>query len=55
MADVRYREFRGLFRRSRTLFAEAAAFASELGDDKLISITHACHGAQHLVTVWYRR
>ena len=31
----------------------AAAFASKVGRDNLVSMTHAFAGIVHIVTVWY--
>ena len=48
---VDYRMFRGTFKAWETLFAEAAAFASSVGEN-LISISHSADN-EGVVTVWF--
>ena len=50
---VEFRIFRSMMKSWDTLFAEAAAFASELGPDRLISISHSEDNDEGVVTVWY--
>jgi hypothetical protein len=50
---VRYEQFRGTFATWDDLFTKAARFATELGDTKVINISHSCSGADGVVTVWY--
>jgi hypothetical protein len=50
---VRFRVFTCTYRSWDTLFAEAAAFATELGPDRLIGISHSHEGPVGVVTVWY--
>ncbi len=50
---VEFRIFRASFRSWEELFAEAADFASRLGRDRLISISHSEDQNQGVVTVWY--
>lgn len=47
---VRFKVFRGAFIKWETLFAQAAEFASGLGPDRLISISHS---EDEVVAVWY--
>ena len=47
---VRYEIFRGAFTRWETVFAEAAAFASRIGPERLIGISHS---QDEVVAVWY--
>jgi hypothetical protein len=47
---VRFKVFRGAFSKWETLFAQAAEFASGLGPDRLISISHS---QDEVVAVWY--
>jgi hypothetical protein len=51
--QVQYRVFRGTFTSWDTLFAEAAAFASEIGPDRLIGISQSEDRSDGVVTVWY--
>jgi len=48
-----FRMFRGTFASWNTLFTEAAQFASTLGKDRLISISHSAESSDGVVTVWY--
>jgi hypothetical protein len=50
---VRYQVFRGIFTTWQTLFEQAAAFASRLPPDRLISISHSEDKDDGVVTVWY--
>lgn len=54
---VCYEAFHGSFLKAwDTLFAEAAAFASQVGEDRLINISHSAqHSGHGIVTVWYWR
>jgi hypothetical protein len=47
---VRFKVFRGGFDKWETLFAKAAEFASGIGHDRVISISHS---EDEVVTVWY--
>ncbi len=49
---VRFEMFRGTLTTWNTLFQEAADFASGIGSDRLISISHSSNG-EGVVTVWY--
>ena len=50
---VGYTIFRGTFATWDELFAKAAAFATELGETRVINISHSCAGSDGVVTVWY--
>jgi hypothetical protein len=50
---VDYRIFRSTMKSWDTLFTEAAAFATELGPDRLISISHSEDKDDGVVTVWF--
>jgi hypothetical protein len=50
---VKYKMFRGTFATWATLFDEAAAFASEVGRDRLIGISHSEDKDDGVVAVWY--
>ena len=50
---VAFNVFRSSVRSWDTLFAEAAAFATEIGRDRLISISHSEDRHEGVVTVWF--
>ena len=50
---VGYRMYRGTFNSWDDLFTKATDFATELGETRLISISHSCAGSDGVVTVWY--
>lgn len=49
---VKFEMFRGTLTTWNTLFQEAADFASEVGPDRVISVSHSSNG-EGVVTVWY--
>jgi hypothetical protein len=48
-----YRTFRGTFATWEALFAQAAQFATELGPERVVSISHSADHSDAVVTVWY--
>ena len=50
---VEFRSFRGIWATWESLFEQAAGFASDLGPDRLISISHSEDRSDGVVTVWY--
>ena len=50
---VGYEVFRGTFSTWDDLFVKAAAFATELGETRVINISHSAAGVDGVVTVWY--
>ena len=50
---VAWRVFRGSFTTWTTLFDEAAAFATEIGRERVINISHSSDHNDGVVTVWY--
>ena len=48
-----YKVFRGTFATWETLFSEAAEFATELGPERVISISHSEDDDDGVVAVWY--
>lgn len=48
-----YRYFRGTLATWDQLFDEATEFATTLGFEKVVSISHSADGANGVVTVWY--
>jgi hypothetical protein len=45
--------FRGVLTSWEALFEEASEFATEIGPDRLISISHSEDKSDGVVTVWY--
>ncbi len=50
---VTYKQFRGVLATWDDLFTQASDFATSLGRDSLINISHSASGADGIVTVWY--
>lgn len=50
---VEFETFRGTWATWETLFQNAARFASSLGPERLISISHSEDENDGVVTVWY--
>ncbi len=50
---VRFKTFRGILATWNQLFAEAAAFASSVERERLITISHSEDQQDGVVTVWY--
>ena len=50
---VEFRVFRATMASWTTLFEEAAQFASQIGQERLVSISHSCDQGDGVVTVWY--
>ena len=48
-----FRHFRGALTTWEQLFQQAAAFASSIGPQRLISISHSEDYSDGVVTVWY--
>ena len=48
-----YRTFRGILATWEELFAEAAQFATEIGPERVVSISHSEDQSDGVVTVWY--
>ena len=48
-----YKIFCGTFATWEALFTEAAEFATELGPERVISISHSEDDDDDVVTVWY--
>ena len=53
--SVHFRIFQNAFVAWDALFQQAADFASELGPDRLINISHSEYNRNGVVTVWYWR
>jgi len=51
--EVKFEVFRGTFASWDNLFQQAAEFASRIGQDRLISISHSADKSEGVVTVWY--
>ena len=52
-ATVQFKKFRGTLTTWKSLFSQAAQFASAIDPEKVISISHSSDGMDGLVTVWY--
>ena len=50
---VRFMEFRSSLKSWNDLFSEAAGFATTIGPERLISISHSEDQAKGVVAVWY--
>ena len=50
---VAFAVFRGTMATWNQLFAEAADFATTVGQDRLINISHSEDANEGVVTVWY--
>jgi len=50
---VEFKSFRGTFATWDTLFEKASDFATQVGRDKLISISHSSDHSDGVVTVWF--
>jgi len=50
---VRFNVFRSAFQSWEILFRDAAAFATEIGPERLISISHSEDQNDGVITVWY--
>ena len=48
-----YRIFRGTLATWNQLFTEAAAFANEVGPDRIVNISHSADRGDGVVVVWY--
>lgn len=53
MKQVQFQVFRGTFASWKTLFEQAASFASQIGRERLIGISHSADHSEGVVTVWY--
>ena len=51
--QVRFEVFRGYLSTWHALFSHAADFASQVGRDRVISISHSEDNSKGIVTVWY--
>ena len=50
---VRFKHFESGTKSWQTMFEEAAAFATAVGPERMISISHSEDQNQGVVTVWY--
>jgi hypothetical protein len=50
---AKYRIFRSTFASWDQLFGEAADFATQIGPERLINISHSANHADGVVAVWY--
>ena len=52
-STVKFRIFRSPFSSWESLFEQAAAFATAVGKDRTICISHSSDNVDGVVTVWY--
>ncbi len=52
---VRYKVFRAIWSSWKEIFDEASDFATRIGKDRIINISHSCDKNDGVVTVWYWR
>lgn len=50
---VKFKMFRGVFASWDKLFTQASEFATKIGRDKVINISHSDSHSDGVVTVWY--
>ena len=50
---VKFEQFAGTFSTWDELFSDAAAFAEQVGRDRLIGISHSADKSNGVVVVWY--
>ena len=50
---VRFEVFRSSFESWKSLFSQAADFASRLSPERLITISHSADRTDGVITVWY--
>ena len=50
---VRFRIFRGTLASWDDLFTEAAAFATTLGEGRVLGVSHSADHSDGVVAVWY--
>jgi hypothetical protein len=51
--SVKFKVYRGVWASFDSLFCEASEFATSVGKDRLISISHSEDKDDGIVTVWY--
>lgn len=51
--SAKFKQFRGVLKSWERLFQEAADFATLVGQDRVISISHSADHSDGVVTVWY--
>jgi hypothetical protein len=51
--EVKFEVFRSSFESWQKLFEQAAEFATNVGPDRLISISHSEDANEGVVTVWF--
>ena len=50
---VEFKTFRGMLISWEDLFQQACEFATQIGKEKLINISHSDNHSKGVVTVWY--
>ncbi len=50
---VHFKMFKSSFQSWNSLFQQAAEFATNVGRERLIGISHSCGETESVVTVWF--
>jgi hypothetical protein len=50
---LKYKIFKSALSSWEELFTQATEFATELGDMRVVNISHSCDGGKGVVVVWY--
>lgn len=50
---MKFKHFRGTLKSWDKLFEEAADFATAIGKERVVSISHSSDNSDGVVTVWY--
>jgi hypothetical protein len=51
--QLHHKSFRGVWKSWDNLFNEAAEYATQLGPERVVSISHSCDETEGVVVVWY--
>ena len=53
MSQMKFRTFKACFKSWQAVFQEAADFATQMGRERVVSISHSEDSGNGVVTVWY--
>jgi hypothetical protein len=53
MLQIKFKKFKAIVKSWDTVFQEAAEFATTVGPDRVVSISHSSDHGESIVTVWY--
>lgn len=51
--QLRHKIFQATMKSWRQMFDEAAEFATQMGPERVISVSHSCDHNEGVVVVWY--